>query len=74
MLNCLIAHFAAEEAVISQTDQRTKFKKLYVQLRARTNVHIITRLVCIEMVSFYGLRHPTRVTFANLGPVNQPAI
>ena len=65
-------HFAAEEAVISQTDQYRKLKKLYVRLRARTNVDIVTRLVCLEVVSFYVLREPTRVTFASLAPVNQP--
>ena len=46
MLNCLIPHFAADEAVIFQIDQRAKFKKLYIQLKTRTDVHIITRLVC----------------------------
>lgn len=54
MLNCFILHFAAEEAVISefnQTDQYTKFERLYVRRIARTNVHIITRLVCLKLVS-----------------------
>lgn len=49
-------HFAADEAVMSQIDQRQEMKKLRVRLRARTNVHIITRLVCLEMVSVFNFR------------------